>query len=261
MDSSKWLPKLPLFGLPMCVYCGGVADTSDHTPPRCFLPHKIPADFQLMTVPACAACNGNYSSDEIRAAAIVCTVSFTEADQNAVGPVGWVHKAFQRDGKLRSFVQGRVDTDGIFQADQEVFDILHRVVKKTAVGLLFFEFGRVVRLCDIYVIAIEHTKNVLPSALVESHRRVDSGFAEVTPSGRELERQVMAMMGFEPRHSTNWRVFIPEYFEYMFIRRSNQKLMCAMKIHDSLTTLLECPWPTKAGPRRSTRARRSGGQS
>jgi hypothetical protein len=182
---------------------------------------------------------------------VICTVSFTVADREAVDTGGWIHKAFQRDNKLRSFIQKRLGADGIFRADEEVLNTIHRILKKTALGLLFYEFGRIVRLSDLTVIAVEHAKCILPSALVESYRRTDSGYAEVTPSGRELERQVMALMGLEPRHMTKWKVYIPEYFEYMFIRRSNQTLMCAMKIHESLTALLECPWPSKAGPRRA----------
>ena len=255
MDPKKWLPQLPLFGSPVCVYCGGSGETSDHTPPRCFLPRKMPADVQAMTVPSCSTCNSGYSSDEMRAAAVVCTVSFTMADREAVNSGGWIHTAIQRDGRLRSFMEDRLGADGIFRADEEVFTTLHRIAKKTAVGLLFFEFGRIVRLTDLSVIAIEHTKNIVPSALVESHRRADSGFEEVAPSGRELERQVMALMGLEPRHMPKWHVFIPGYFEFMFIRRSNQALMCAMNIHDSLTILLECPWPSNAGSRRAGKPR------
>ena len=104
-------------------------------------------------------------------------------------------------------------------------------------------------------------KTILPSALVESFRREDNGFAEVTPSGRELERQVMALYGLEPKHTTKWRVFLPEYFEFMFIKRSNQKLICALKVHDALTILLECPWPSRSGPRRKGRRRSVGGQA
>ena len=121
MDRNKWQPKLPLFGSPICVYCGRAADTSDHTPPRCFLPRKLPPDVQAMTVPACAPCNAGHSTDEIRAAAVVCTVSFTEADRKAAGAGGWVHTAIQRDKKLRLFIQRRLGTDGIFRADEEVF--------------------------------------------------------------------------------------------------------------------------------------------
>ena len=107
MDPRKWLPKTPLLGSYSCVYCGGIANTSDHTPPRCLLPRKLPADIQAMTVPACKACNAAFATDEMRAAAIIYTVSFIEEDRQATSPRGWMHAAMQRDRSLRVFIEER----------------------------------------------------------------------------------------------------------------------------------------------------------
>jgi hypothetical protein len=259
MNPNKWLPKLPLFGKHMCVHCGGAAETHDHTPPRCLLPRKLPGNFQAMTVPACSVCNNAYSNEENYVAAMIGTVGFTKGDREAVAEGGWIHSSMQRDNKLRKFVTDRLGADGVFRPDRQVLDLVHRIMKKTATGLLFFEFGRIVPPDDLCVIAVEHAKNILASALVESYRLDDDGFAEVTPSGRGLERQVMAIYGLEPKHMTKWRVLAPEYFEFMFIKRSNQKLMCAMKVHDVLNVLLECPWPSGSGPRRRGRSRTADG--
>lgn len=209
-----------------------------------------------MTVPACKVCNTGFSSDELRAAAVVCTVSFTKADREAVAPGGWVHSAMERDKALKRFIDSRLQPDGIFMPDEEVIQALHRVAKKTAIGLLFYEFGKILRPTELEVIALDHAKNIHPSALVEAHRRNDSLFAEVTPSGRELERQVMALCGLEPRHMPRWKVHIQQFFEHMFIKRSNDRMLCAMKFHDTLTILVECPWPSDAGPRRVGKPRR-----
>lgn len=250
MNPNKWISRLPLFGTPICVYCGGAANSSDHTPPRCFLPRKLPIKLQVMTVPACTACNVAFSNDELRAAAVICSVSFTSADREAVAEGGWVYGAMERDKALKRFINERLDANGYFQVDQTVIETLSRIFVKTAVGLLFFEFGRILNRGDISLLALEHAKNVDPSAFVELHRRNDGGWAEVTPSGRELERQVMAVEGLRPAHMSEWRAYVPGYFEYLFIRRSNRMLLCALKLHDALTVLLECPWPSRAGPRR-----------
>jgi len=250
MDPRKWLPSLPLFNTLACVYCGGPADTSDHTPPKCLLPRPFPDGVQAMTVPSCTSCNTGYSQDETRTAAVISTVSFTNADRIAVADGGWVHSAMQRDGALRDFINARLGLDGIFRPDQVVRDAITRVASKTSAGLLFHEYGRLIPIHEIEVIAIEHAKNVRPSALTEFHRRDDAGWAEVTPSGRELERQASACINREPPHMPQWRVYVPEFFEYMFIRRSNDKLLTVMKLHDALSVLLQCPWPSKAGPRR-----------
>lgn len=253
MDRRKWFPSLPLFRAPACCYCGGPADSSDHTPPRCLLPRKLPNALQAMTIPACTTCNGGFAQDEMRVAAIVSTISFTSYDRDAVGSGGWVKAAMDADRALNSFITDRLGSDGIFRPDVAVIEVISRIMKKTATGLLFHEFGRLVPPGNIEILAIEHAKNVNPLALVELHRRDHGGWAEVTPSCRELERQVLAVCGQIPPNMPEWRIYIDNFFEYMFVRRTNNTLMIAIKLHDALTVLAECPWPNRAGPRRKGR--------
>lgn len=255
MDTRKWLPPMPLFGKPGCVYCGAPADTSDHTPPRSLLPTPFPDGIQAMTLPACSLCNAGFSQDETRTAVVVCTVSFTAADRRAAAPGGWLHSAMERDPSLHDFITTRLGSDGSFRPDQAVIATISRIMTKTAVGLLFHEFGKLVPMNEVSVVTIEHTSNVNSSAFTECHRYHSRYSAEVTPSGRELERQVLAVEGHDPTNMPPWRVYVPRYFEYMFIRRTNAKLLTSLKLHDALTALLECPWPSRAGPRRGGRPR------
>lgn len=216
-----------------------------------------------MTVPACTGCNRGYAREDALAAAIVATVSFTEYDRRATAIGGWLHSAMKRDRTLGEFIGDRLGEDGIFRPDFTVMATLTRIATKTALGLMFFEFGRIVPRERFKVITIEHAKNVLPEALLEGHRVIGSGWAEVTKSGRELERQVMAGQGLQPRHVTRWKTYVPGFFEYNFIRRSNDTLLCGIKLHNTLTILLECPWPSEAGSRRRgkpTRASRTAGK-
>jgi hypothetical protein len=206
-----------------------------------------------MTIPACSACNGGYAQDEMRLAAIVSTVSFTAHDRDAVASGGWVHAAMQSDRSLNSFIASRLGSDGVFRPDPPAIQVISRIMRKTATGLLFHEFGRLVPPSRIEVLAIEHAENVHPLALIELHRHDHGGWAEVTPSCRELERQVLATFGQPPPNMPKWRVYVADFFEYMFIRRSNSMLLTAMKLHNALTVLAECPWPNKAGPRRKGR--------
>lgn len=258
MDPKKWLSKDPLFGSVQCIYCGGMGETSDHTPPRVLLPREPPVGLQFMTVPACRACNAGFSNDEARAAAIIATVSFTDYDRHATAVGGWLYSAKEHDHTLARFIDERIGTDGVFQVDETVLEVLVRVFTKTAIGLIFFEFGRIVPGDRLRLLGLEHTRNILPDALVEQFRRADGGWPEVTPSGRELERYVMALEGLSPRHITRWKRYLPEFFEFKFIKRSDHSLLCAMNFHDALTALFECPWPSDAGPRRRGKPSRRG---
>ena len=47
----------------VCVYCGALSpQTRDHVPPACLFPRPRPTD--LVTVPACEACNAAFSMDD-----------------------------------------------------------------------------------------------------------------------------------------------------------------------------------------------------
>lgn len=211
-----------------------------------------------MTVPACLKCNRGFSGDEMRVAAVVGTCSSKDEDQAAVRESGWIWRAMARDAALREFVDSRLGQDGMFRVDSETSAVFSRVMRKTATGLLFFEFGRAVLPDALSFIGIEHTRNVEPSAFVELHRRNDNMWAEVTPSVRALERQVIAANGLTPPNMPPWRSYIPGWFEYMFLRRSNDRLLTAMILHSTLVVLLECPWPYAAGPLRKGRPPRTG---
>jgi hypothetical protein len=76
----------------------------------------------------------------------------------------------QRDESLRQFVSSRQGADGMFRLDQEVTSTIERIAKKTAFGLLFQEYGRLVPFSDLQVIAMQHANNVHPNALTEQHR-------------------------------------------------------------------------------------------
>lgn len=251
MNPKRWLPRHPLFGSPVCVYCGGIATTRDHTPPRAFLPRKLPQNVNLMTVPACAACNAGFAADETRAAAIITTVSFTAADRVATAPGGWLHSAKSGDRALARFIEDRIGADARFMPDDEAMRVLSRILIKTVVGLVFFEYGRIIPRGQLEVVGIEHSRNTIPDAFLEANRHVGVGWAEVTPSGRELERQVLAAFGLPPKVATTWTEYVPEFFAYIFIKRSDQTLLCGVRLHDALTALVRCPWPAAAGPLRT----------
>jgi hypothetical protein len=247
MDMRKWLSPAAAH---RCVYCSRLADTSDHTPPRCLLPRPLPDRVQVMTVRSCRSCNDGYSQDEQKTAAVICTVSFLEEDRHALASGGWLHSTMQKDASLRDFISTRLGDDGIFRPDREVIDVISRIMTKTTLGLLLHEFCRLVPLKDIRFLDVEHSRDVHPSAFVERHRRDDHLWAEVSPSVRMLRRSVIAETGFAPPNMGRWHTYVPSCLEYMPIRRSNDKLLMALNVHDALVFLFECPWPARAGPRR-----------
>lgn len=52
-----------------CAYCGHTpAGSVDHVPPRCFFPEPLPLD--LITVPCCLRCNGEFSTEDLYARSV-----------------------------------------------------------------------------------------------------------------------------------------------------------------------------------------------
>lgn len=56
--------------LKSCIFCGGIADSKDHTPSR-FLSKNIRDDQSRITVPCCKTCNNKFSAIELRCQSIL----------------------------------------------------------------------------------------------------------------------------------------------------------------------------------------------
>src|SRR3977135_329746 len=58
-------PKKKQFRAPpkRCAYCGGIANTRDHVPPKAILRKPFP---ELITVPACRDCNEKWGAVDAR---------------------------------------------------------------------------------------------------------------------------------------------------------------------------------------------------
>jgi hypothetical protein len=65
-----------------CIYCGKIADTKDHVPPKCFF--LKPAPSNLITVPSCFACNNSFSQDEEYARTVFATARQDDAPNHVV---------------------------------------------------------------------------------------------------------------------------------------------------------------------------------
>lgn len=71
-----------------CIYCGGIADTREHIPPKIFLNKPYPDN--LFDLPACKNCNNGFSADELYSEVFIDTLktisSYSEkiSDNNVV---------------------------------------------------------------------------------------------------------------------------------------------------------------------------------
>jgi hypothetical protein len=128
-----------------CVYCGGAADTDDHVPPRCLLDPPLPSN--LLTLPACKSCNNRYSKHENLVRAVIGFAGVHEKLEKERQPGGRLLRSLERDPKLRSQIESARREDGAIQLVGDVLIAFDEVFKKTARGLFWGLYDRLVQLC------------------------------------------------------------------------------------------------------------------
>lgn len=97
----------------LCVYCGGKADTNYHAPPRCFMRRPLPSN--LLTFPACKACNSGLSFHENAVQTFIVLISSHPDHVAERQPDGRVGRALARDSRLRSIIEAASRSDGNYE--------------------------------------------------------------------------------------------------------------------------------------------------
>lgn len=131
-----------------CFNCGRPADTRDHVPPRGVFPAPRPKT--LITVPACAACNGSTKLDEEYFRWLVATVGDQTAASDAliqqrILPRFRARPALLHEIMKKSRVVDVYSPGGIWLERSPAFEFdrprIQRVIEKTVKGLYLHEFG------------------------------------------------------------------------------------------------------------------------
>lgn len=120
----------------ICAFCGGLAETEDHVPSRCFLDKPHPKD--LPVIPCCYKCNHDFSLDEeYVSCAIDCMKAFTTSPSLISREK--TRKSLIHNPKLQERISLQMrDFGGIHLFDIEK-DRFKKVFRKLAFGHLAFE--------------------------------------------------------------------------------------------------------------------------
>jgi len=252
------------FGKELCVYCSNLAQSKDHTPPRCFLRHPVGSDAKIITVPACKKCNGSFSKDEAVVKATLAHVSF-EADLMAdVKPAGSVYRAMERDSRLKSTIERCFQANGYFQPNTEILTCMDRILRKTVQGLYFATYGDFVTKENVQILEVTHTKQESAESLVAHFRRSSTPdfsvgiWPEVRPRPRRLEKAVRsAVLGSgcenDLMRPVEWIDVQKDAFRFTFFRGEADRAICVLEVRRTIAAAALCPWPSKRGPIRRGR--------
>ena len=208
-----------------CVYCGAIAVTRDHVPPRCFLEEPLPQN--LLTVPSCRECNDAFSLDEQYLQVVIASVGHTPELMAKVDKGGIVDRALERAPALDQRIADSLEerSDGRVWLNPERQRIL-RIVEKIAYGLFVCRYGRRFSL------------------------EAFSSLAVYGP-GEDVPQPVVAASHYSPGiRRKPWTRVQKDVFSYLFAKGwlgSDPPLYCLLELHRTLLGVVACPDPRSRG--------------
>jgi hypothetical protein len=264
----------PLLDGDLCAYCGGLASTKDHTPPRNLLRSPLPN--HTITVPACRECNEGYSFDEALFKVVLAFSSEHPELVAARAADGSVGRALERDRRLREIYERSLDGNRLILAG-DLLDRISRVLFKTTQGLYHALYDRLVPAGKLRLVCFQQSRQYSLDSLVAEFRPeqvldiTDEPLPEITPSGWARKGQValltmtMTPVGggapievprvfwFKQETPVEWVQYQEGVFKFGFVGTPEHDCICAIELWESLIVGIRAPWPSGRGSLRRGR--------
>jgi len=194
----------------ICIYCGSLAQTNDHVPPKCFLEKPLPHN--LSTVSACLSCNQFFSRHEQYAIALLAQIGSSFSLTAKVSEDGEVDRAFKRRPAFeqRFIDRMKVDESGRIYVEPET-ERVDLVLRKIVAGLYWLRYAKEACIAELGPIGFwpyNLENRVPPQAFLVAY----------------TER-------FQPKR---WSIVQSDVFEYMFAKDDNEQLCCVINWHNTL---------------------------
>ena len=208
-------------GRDACVYCGALASSRDHVPPRSLLEKPLPRD--LLTVPSCSDCNHSFSLDEQYLQVVIAQIGHVPQLMAKVEKGGLVDRALERAPHLDQRIVDslEVGSDGRVWLKPEGERIL-RIFQKIAYGLFVCRYGKRASL-DAF-----------------------SALAAYGP-GERIPQSIAAACHYRPGiRRKQWTSVQKGVFSYLFAKgwmSYDPPLYCLVDLHRTLLGVVACPDP------------------
>jgi hypothetical protein len=269
MNTRSRLPETPL-GNKLCVYCGQVADTNDHAPPRCLLLPPLPCN--LITLPACQVCNNGFSSHENVVRAFLALIGVHPHLVGEREPGGWLERTCERNPKLQAILESSRQPNGTYQFSGGLLESFERVFIKTTQGIFYGLYDRFVPAEQLKVIRIEDQRSIKPDEVIINIRPnplidiTDQPLSEISPnswhsrepifilnlvplSGGASTKRIFRLVRDTP---VEWVHFQPGVFSSTFVK-CDEGCACVFDLWQTLVITVKGPWPDNRGPLRRGR--------
>lgn len=265
-----WLPKLSSTETHKCIYCGKLADTRDHAPPRCLLLPPLPSN--LITLPACQSCNNGFSFDENVVRAFFALVGLHPHLVTERMPGGWLDKTLGRSPKIRRILESSRTPDGTYQLNGSLLESFSRVFLKTTQGMFYGLYRRLVPTEQLKLIRIEDQRSTSPEEVIDKIRPnslidiTDQPLSDISPSSWHSREPVFIVETiplssgpltkriFRLKRETpvEWVRFQPDIFSSAFVK-CDETCACVFDLWKTLIVTVQAPWPGDRGPLRRGR--------
>jgi hypothetical protein len=264
MNASRSPRRSTKDGSRLCVYCHGPANTQDHAPPRCLF--RKPRPSNLITLPACRACNSGFSFHESLVKALL---AITTSNPDFAIERERVARSLARDKRLRSTIDSARRPDGNYELSGPILDSVERVMRKTAQGLFFGLYDRLLSARDIQLQFVSDQRFITPEQLVDEIRPgslrdiTDQPLPAITPSCWMVREPVFFVkfgnpnLGFVERifrlvreTPIDWVDFQRGVVRFAFIKSDARTAVCVLDLWKTLVVSLKAPWPARRGPLR-----------
>jgi len=248
----------------MCVYCGGLSDSNDHSPPKCLLEEPFPPN--LTTLPCCTGCNQSFSKDEEFTAFVLQHVSGARTEGRSLEFQAKKARILNASPGLREQLKRMYREDGRLEVDAAALRRIVRVAIKCAAGLYYRDYGIIRTQEDFSCLLVEHQSHVDRE---EALRRFcgNAVWPEVgSASLSRLARYVVVgnRVYYDNPRAVQWRSLQDDVLEYAFGKHTDtEKLVCVLDIRHALVVAVLCPWPcdSSAAQRRRRKREHYGGDS
>lgn len=221
-----------------------------------------------MTFPACQKCNNDYSFDENVVRAILTLVSTHPHLVSECKPNGRLSRALARDKRLQGVLARSRQPDGNYGLTDEIMRAFQRVFCKTAQGLFFGLYERLVPKDQLHLIRVENRRLMSPDDLILELRPsplqdiTDKPLSAISPNSWHT-REPIYIMELQPVNGgppvrrvfhltretpAEWGMFQDGIFQYTFIKREEGGIVCVLNLWKTLLIAVAAPWPDGRGP-------------
>ena len=208
-----------LFNKTQCIYCTELASTKEHVPPKVLLEKPFPPN--LITFPACAACNRSFSLDEEYLLVLLSQIGTCLSLENKIAEGGCVDRALKSSPRLDERIIRSLKTgdDGVVYIVPE-HQRVNRILGKIALGLYVKRYSRVPDLDDFKPLGMfpYNIKDLRPAPIFISTYA-------------------------ERFYTKRWKAIQQGVFSYIFVREpsSGGRLLCIMDFHATAWGVISVP--------------------